>query len=121
MVLVIEGGRADGTDLVMGKDERLNPFSRVNGHGPALTPKQGPVPILELGNGNAISAHLQILPRIEGENVVFHLMTMAGRVSEIAGFQARPLLIAEIGKMGLVDLQAAIDAALNPAPEVTPA
>lgn len=98
----------------MGKDERLNPFSRANGHsGP---PRQ--MPILELGDGNAISAQIHIVPQHEEDGTVgFYLTCLAGHYSDIAGFQARPIILGKLGDITRADLLAKI----NPPEETEPA
>jgi len=98
-------------------EHRFNPSAIAKSNG--STP-MGPMPVLPLGDGNGIGAQLQIVPRFDeaGENVCFFLMTMGGRMSEIAGFQARPLFLAEIGRMPVADLKAQIAEAFAPKPEV---
>jgi hypothetical protein len=115
-IVVIEGGHPNGTDLVS-NESRFNPNAIAKAKG--QTP-MGPMPVLPLGDGNGIGAQLQIVPQMDeaGENVCFFLMTMGGRMSEIAGFQARPLFLAEIGRMPVADLKAQIAEAFAPKPEV---
>jgi len=90
----------------MGKDERLNPFSRANGHsGP---PRQ--MPVLELGDGNAISAQIQIVPQPEADGSVgFYLTCLGGPNSDIAGFRPRPIVLGKLGDITRADLLAKIN------------
>jgi len=88
----------------MGKDERLNPFSRANG-GP---PRQ--MPVLELGDGNAISAQIQIVPQPEEDGTIgFYLTCLGGPNSDIAGFRPRPIILGKLGDITRADLLAKIN------------
>jgi len=78
------------------------------------------MPVMELGDGNAISAEIRVVPQFvdEGKAVAFFLTCLGGPISDIAGFRPMPLMIAELGKIPLADLQARIAEAFAPKPEI---
>lgn len=119
MVTVIEGGRADGTDLVMG-DHHVNPMARMASNGTA--PPKG-MPLVGLGGDDALSAELKLVASVDADKaeLVIVVSGLAGRVSSIAGFRAAPLNLGEFARIPVESVRAAIALSLDGPKEAEPA
>lgn len=108
MVTVIEGGRPDGTDLVIG-EHHSNGVARAAAAGEKI------VQVVELGDDFAMSG-IRLMPAFSEnrEHLCVLLVIDAGKNSRLVGVQVIPTVIAEIGRISLVDLKAGISKALSP-------
>lgn len=105
-ILVIEGGRPNGDDLV-GREERLNPNARVNGG-----PRQS-VPVIPLGDDDVMLPEVRLVADIDGENIKILITGIVGRNSTIAGLRVGPTILGELPSIPVAVARAAIAANLD--------
>lgn len=107
-IIVIEQGRPDGTDFVMG-EHHSNRLSQAKKAGQQI------VKVLDLGDEYAL-ASIQLVPVFDEqkENLCVLVVAMAGLNSRIAGLQMVPTVMGEIARMPVAELKAGIAKALQP-------
>lgn len=108
-ILVIEEGHPNGMDLVMGRDERLNPNSRVNGG-----PRQS-VPVIPLGDDDVMLPEIRLVANLDEsrENIRILVTGIVGRNSQVVGLRVGPTILAELAPVPVATVRAAISAQLD--------
>jgi len=107
-IIVIEQGRPDGTDFVMG--EHLdNPLAQAKKAGQRI------VEVIDLGDDFGL-AGISIRPTWDEtkENLCFVLVVAAGPTSKLVGIQAVPVVVGELARIPIADLRASVARALQP-------
>src|SRR5262245_14529621 len=108
-ILVEEGLRPDGTDLVVG-EHRFNPQGIAKAHArPVLK-----LATLDLGEDFQVSQEIRIISAIDGEDLCFVLSIFGGKSSLVAGAVGGPMILGEIGRIPIADLKARIASAMEP-------
>ncbi len=100
---VIEGGRADGTDLVVMREARLNPTAVAN------AAPQKAVRVVEIGEGYAVLG-LGIEPMLsldsdEGQHFCAVLTVVGGRQSDLVPMKPVKLILGEVGRIEITKLR----------------
>lgn len=109
MVIVIEEGHPNGMDLVMGREERLNPNSRVNGG-----PRQS-VPVIPLGDDDVLLPEIRLVADLDEsrENIRILVTGIVGRNSQVVGLRVGPTILGELPSIPVAVARAAISANLD--------
>lgn len=106
---VIEGGRADGTDLVVG-EHLENPLAQAKRSGQRI------VQVVELG-GDFGLAGVSIVPMLAADaadTLCLNLVVAAGPTSKLVGIQPVPVVLAELARIPVSKLREKLAAALKP-------
>lgn len=107
-IVVIEQGRPDGTDFVMGEHHS-------NGLSQAKKAGQRIIEVVDLGDDFGL-AGISIKPVWDEakENLCFVLVVAAGPTSKLVGIQAVPVAVGELARIPIAELRAAVARALQP-------
>jgi hypothetical protein len=109
-ILVIEGGRPDGSDFVMG-DHHRNPVARANGAA------QRHVQALRVGDGYAVlglTLEPVLSPNAEGEpEFCAVLSVVGGRESDLVPMVPVKMVLGELARIPLAALREKLAAAID--------
>jgi len=111
-IQVIEGGRPDGADLVIG-DHHVNPVAKANG-----VPQKF-VRAIPLGEGYAVLG-LSLEPMLsDDEHLCAVLTVVGGRESSLMPTVPVKLVLGELGRISLSDLREKLGKAIDGKPTET--
>lgn len=82
-------------------EHKFNPVAQAASQGKQF------VRALDIGEGCAVLG-VQLIPRIDGEELVVMLAAVGGKDSPIVGFQPRPVVMHEIARVPLTRLRDAL-------------